>query len=496
MISNLYHLVSNAAKKWPNNIALIEAENGQSITYAKLDEKVKALSSQIIHKGLNRAERVGLLSRNSISYILAFFAISRAGGVIVPLNHELSASDLIRQSKDCAISALYASEPFIKKAKEICAKTKSIRFFIKGIEESPQCRKCKKVPKSKEKDPALIVYTSGTTRQPLGVMLSHRNIISNNKSIVKYTGISNAHKICCVLPFYYIYGLSLLCSHFLVGGTVILDNRFMYPSAVLDTIDRYKATGFAGVSSHYAILLYKSNIKRRTLPSLKYFMQAGDAMSPNITKELNEAFPDKKLYIMYGQTEASPRLTYLNPDLIKQKSNSIGKAIPGVEIKVVDIKGRECRSKDKGEIIARGNNIMLGYWNKDKETAKVIKKGWLYTGDIAFKDKDGDLFIVGRKKDFIKVGGNRVNLVEIENLAMRHEEVVEAAVIGIPDKILGEKIKLFIALTPDTKIRDDEILRFCKNKLPSYKMPVEIVILETMPKNSYGKTDKIKLRQI
>ena len=492
MISCLHQLVSNAAKETPNNIAIIEAGKPAGfVTYRRLDEKIQFLSSQLLQKGLNKGERVGILSRNSIMFAALYFAICRAGGVAVPFNHTLDSRDIIKEANNCALSAIYAGKGFKKKAKDIIEKVKSIRFIV---EDSADNIKVGKFPSVSEDDLTSIIYTSGTTRNPLGVMLSHRNLISNNKSIVQYARITDSDRICCVLPFYYIYGLSLLFSHFLARGTIIIDNQFMYPNVVLDTIDKYKATGFAGVSSHYAILLYKSDFKKRRLPSLRYFMQAGDKMSPNITKELINTFPDKKLYIMYGQTEASPRLTYLDPCLIKKKPNSIGKAIPGVEVKVVNKRTGECKAGEAGEIIARGDNITSGYWNDDKETVKIIKNGWLYTGDIAFKDTNGDLFIVGRKKNFIKVGANRINPIEIEDLMVKDERIMEAAVIGIPDAILGEKIKLFVTLIPGRKMAEEEIIKFCKARMPSYKLPSEVTSLKIMPKNSFGKIDKEKLR--
>jgi acyl-CoA synthetase (AMP-forming)/AMP-acid ligase II len=225
-------------------------------------------------------------------------------------------------------------------------------------------------------------------------------------------------------------------------------------------------------------------------------VQAGDAMPRQITKALLSALPGRKLYIMYGQTEASPRLTYLKPGLAKKKPDSIGKAIPGVKIKLVDKRGRECKSGERGEITAKGDSIMLGYWRDPKETKKVIKNGWLYTGDIAFKDKDGDLFIVGREKNFIKVGANRVDPMEIERLVAAKENIVEVAVIDIPDPILGSRLKMFISVAPGKKIRSNDIMAFCRHALPFYKVPSEIIVLTSMPKNSYGKIDKERLRLV
>ena len=275
---------------------------------------------------------------------------------------------------------------------------------------------------------------------------------------------------------------------------MILDNRFIYPNLVLDTIEKFKATGFAGVPSHYAMLLNASDISDRKLQSLKYFLQAGDRMPEEVTGRILTLFPRKKIYLMYGQTEASPRLTYLDPKFAGRKPGSVGKAISGVKVKVVNGTGRTCRAREEGEIIAKGDNVMLGYWRNKRETAKVIKNGWLHTGDTGFTDEDGDLYITGRKRNFIKVGGHRVNPREIEDLVKRHINVTEAAVVDIPDGILGRKIKLFVASAHDNKLSVKDILRICMANLPIYKVPSKIVILKSIPTNNIGKIDRDALR--
>ena len=492
MLTRLDQLVSQPAIRSPDKIAIIDET--RAITYGQLEAEVQALSNYLLDKGLTKKERVGILSRNSVTFAALYFAISRAGGVAVPLNYTLNALDIAKQANDCAISAIYTGKGLEEKGKDVASHVNSLRFIV---DNSNTVAKNKGSPEVLENDICSIIYTSGTTGEPIGVMLSHKNIISNNTSIVKYAKLTASDSVICVLPFCYIFGLSLLFSYILAEGTVIIDNRFMYPNTILDTIDKYKATTFAGVSSHYAILIHRSDFAKRRLGSLKRFMQAGDSMPAKITRELIKMFPDKKLYIMYGQTEASPRLTYLTPGLVKDKPDSIGKAIPGVEIKIVNENNVECKAGEIGEIVARGDNTMAGYWNRPDETANTIKNGWLYTGDMAYKDKDGDIFIVGRKKNFIKIGANKVNPAEIERIAMENDSVMEVAAVGCPDEILGNRIMLFISPLPGREINSEEILDICKSRLPSYKVPQEIVIIDgTLPKNSYGKIDKEDLKEL
>jgi len=300
--------------------------------------------------------------------------------------------------------------------------------------------------------------------------------------------------ILVVLPFYYIYGKSLLHTHFHVGGSLVIDNRFAYPSKVLDTMESSQVTGFAGVPSTFMILLNKTNVAEREFPSLRYLTQAGGPMAPSIQKRVAEIFKPAKLFIMYGATEASARLSYLEPDLLDKKLGSIGKAIPNVELFIADEDGKALPPNKLGQIVARGSNIMQGYWNDSEETKKVLKNNLYFTGDLGYMDEDGFLYVVGRLRDIIKVGGNRVSAKEIEEVILEMEEVSETAIVGIEDAVLGEAIKAFVVLKNGKKVDKDFIINYCKKKLPGYKIPHYIEFRKELPKNSSGKILKNQLK--
>ncbi len=498
MPTYLRSIVPEIAQNRPRAIALID--RSRSITYSELDKEIKDAAARLINNGMKKSERVGMISRNSIGFVSMFFAISHAGCVPVPLNYSLKPLEIAKQADDCSVSALYFGKGMDATAKEVRKEVRSVRFVIgdtggesiiaSGSEANPRYKRGSPKNNLKPSDLAAIMYTSGTIASPLGVMLSHRNLISNGSSVIKYLRLTPSDKVCCVLPLNYIYGLSILLSHLMAGSTVIFDNKFAYPNLILDAIDKFKATTFAGVSSHYALLLNSSDIISRRLPSLKRFLQAGDRMPEAITEKLLGLFPRKKLYLMYGQTEASPRLTYLDPKLALKKPASVGKAIPGVEVKVLSKKGKECRAGEEGEITASGPNVMLGYWGSKTRTKGAIKDAWLYTGDAGYKDADGDLFITGRKKDFVKIGGNRVSLRDIEDTVRRHAGVAEAVAIDVNDNVLGRRIKLFVVPARGVKISERDLIKFCKSRMPYYKSPVKIVILKSLPINSLGKVDK------
>ena len=418
----LHELIFKHSMIRPHATALIEAgSGGDSVTYGELARRVDEKARELSSLGFKKGQRFGILSKNSIAFAEVFFAVSRAGGVAVPLSCGLNSGRIMKIARHAGISGLYTGKGLGREGISV-AKALQVKVLHSGVRENAL---------------AAIIYTSGTTGEPLGVCLSHKNLISNAKSVAGYVRLSASDSVCCVLPFYYIYGLSVLLSHIFAGAAVVLDNRFMYPNTVLDSIEKFRVTGFAGVSSHYSILLGKSGLTKRKLPSVRYFMQAGDKMPEGLVKKLLSAFPEKKIYLMYGQTEASPRLTYLDPQLVMKKPGSVGKALAGIRIKVIDEKGRECAIGEEGEIAARGDNVMLGYWKNKKETGKALRNGWLYTGDLGYKDKDGDLFITGRKKRFVKVGGVKTGPVRAAGIAIKHPDIFEASMAemrGFRDK--------------------------------------------------------------
>ncbi len=295
-----------------------------------------------------------------------------------------------------------------------------------------------------------------------------------------------------ILPFYYSYGISLITTHIKAGAALVIDNRFLYPNVILDTIEKEGVTGLAGVPSNFAILLRKSALRKYKLSKLRYVTQAGGALAPEMIKEFSGSFPKIKFYVMYGQTEATARLTYLAPELLNEKIGSIGKAIPGVEIDILNENGRKVKAGEIGEIVARGPNVMLGYWNSPEETRTVLRNKGLYTGDLARVDEEGFIYLVSRKKEMIKSGANRISPLEIEEAVCRMPGVLECAAVGVKDEILGEAIKLCVVKN-GRDISKDDILRFCKRNLSSYKVPKAVELVRSLPKTSTGKVKRAEL---
>jgi acyl-CoA synthetase (AMP-forming)/AMP-acid ligase II len=343
-------------------------------------------------------------------------------------------------------------------------------------------------------DLASIIYTSGSTGRPRGATLSHLNVMSNVRSIVEYLGLGRADRVMAVLPFHYVYGKSVLNTAVAVGATLVIENRFQYPTTALDTLERERCTGFSGVPSTFAILMDRTNFAERALPDLRWVTQAGGGMSPALTRRVYEALRGRQLWVMYGATEASARLAYLPPAELPARIGSIGRAIPNVELTVRRGDGAECDVDETGELCARGANVMVGYWNDPDETARALGPHGYRTGDLARRDADGWLWLVGRAKDMLKVGGHRVAAKEIEDAIVEHPAVSEAAVIGVPDELLGDRLEAFVVLRQDAALDAAGLGLFLKERLPAYKIPSAIEIRDDLPRNASGKVMKETLR--
>jgi len=274
----------------------------------------------------------------------------------------------------------------------------------------------------------------------------------------------------------------------------VINNKFAFPASVLNQMIEEKVTSFAGVPSTYAYLLHRSPLVkyRNKLDSLRYCSQAGGHMSQQIKDGLRRALPKHAdIYIMYGATEAGARLTYLEPDMLKRKIDSIGKAIPNVSIKIMDENDKELSAMQKGEVVASGANIMIGYWNDKVSTDKVLNYNGYHTGDLGYQDEDGYFYVKGRKDNLLKVGGHRVNPQEIEDAIMTTDLVVETAVVGKIDELLGTKL-ISVAVSKNGSITANDILNKCARLLPKFKLPSQIIIVRSLPKNANGKIDRGK----
>jgi long-chain acyl-CoA synthetase len=498
------HLLESAADRDPGKPAVWH--RGEWLAYGELERRANALAAALTEAGVAPGDRVGVLLENGFAFVISHFAVAKAGAVNLALNTELTPEGLEAILEDAGAEAVIAGRRQAALLAKLRRRLPRVVFW-EGADPAPEAPAgarhlslgeawsrpaARPAPAGAAGDLAALVYTSGSTGKPKGVMLTHRNLLSNTASIVDYLGLSAADRVLAVLPFYYIFGLSLLYTHFHCGGSIVLENRFVYPNVALDTLAQSEATGFAGVPSTFQILLGKSTLRKRSFPALRYVAQAGGPMPVPVQQAVAEAFRPARLFVMYGATEAAPRLTYLDPELLPAKWGSIGKGVPGVEVFVADPDGNRLPPGETGELVARGPNIMAGYWRDPAATAEVLRNGLYFTGDLGREDEDGCLFISGRSRDFLKVGGNRVGAAEVEAIIMQWGGALEVAVIGVGDPILGEVPKAFVV--PRQPWDPEGLKAFLQENLPAFKRPRYYEAIEALPKNGAGKTMKSVLK--
>jgi len=490
--------------KQPERIALATPTGTHS--YGELQKATSRFASHLIELGCTPGERVLLVGENSLFWVAAYLGILEAGLVCVPLpvNAPAENFEYIRRTTEARVAAVQA-----RSAKRLELGLRDLNLItdrdcapitrVLSQVEFSRLGNAEEVSTAREVTPdglAALMFTSGSTGKPRGVMVSHRNIRANTESIIQYLGLTEADRIMTVLPFHYCFGTSLLHTHLRVGGSLVLDSRFMYPETILQRMIESECTGFAGVPSHFQILLRNSSLKKKNFPHLRYVQQAGGNLAPTFIRELRSALPGTQVFVMYGQTEATARLSYLPPDCLDTKLGSIGKGIPGVTLRVVDENGHDVAPGEVGEIVAHGDNVALGYWRSTEETLATFRNGTLHTGDLATVDQDGFIFIVDRAKDFLKIGGVRISCRQIEDQLLECDELLEAAVVGMPDEILGEAVKAFVVpRNPNNSELREHLRSCCPQHMAPQVVPKEIITLRSLPKNDSGKVIKAALKE-
>lgn len=482
------------------------------LTYGDLAERVRVLSGHLALQGIGPGSRVLLALPNNPATVVAGLALNAIGATSVEVSREWSAEVLgeivtrsrVRQAfvmtRDArrwrsalagsSIDHVWGVHPDVLPdsfAEAIGGIPATLLREDGGVDpglgEAPSPPEAELPPDW----PALVLYTSGSTGRPVGVVQTFRNIEANTRSIVEYLGLTAADRALVTLPLYYCYGRSVLQTHLYAGASLVLDNRMAFPRRVLETLAAEGCTGFAGVPLTFEVIRRQVDISTIRFERLRYLTQAGGAMAPETIAWVREAFRPARLYVMYGQTEATARLSYLPPERANDKAGSIGIPIPGVELRVMDERGVEAPPGRVGELVARGDNVTPGYLDDPVQTAAILRDGWLWTGDLAERDADGFFYHRGRAKEVLKIGGHRVSPVEIEQVLARHPDVREAAVFGVPDALMGEVPTAVVVLRAGAEPDEADLLEFCRERLPAYEVPVRVVLAESLPRNESGK---------
>ncbi|GAB4524178.1 MAG: class I adenylate-forming enzyme family protein [Anaerolineales bacterium] len=479
------------------------------LTYAQVEAQANRLAHALRAHGLQRGDRVVLYLPNSVELAVGIFGVLKAGGVFVVVNHSTKAGKLAYILRDCGAQALITGERQTLQAAAALGENAET-----GLPQTLILTSGKAAPAPKgvrtlrwddiqtqfpaqrpphitiDLDLACLVYTSGSTGDPKGVMEGHDNVVFAAQSIIEYLENRSDDIVFNALPLSFDYGLYQWLMVTIFGGTLVLERSFAFPSAALKKMSAEKVTGFPGVPTMFAVLL-EMDLSPYDLSHLRYITNTAAALPPSHITALRKKFPQATLFSMYGLTETK-RTLYLPPDQLEVRPGSVGIPIPGTEAWLEDEAGNRLPPSATGELVVRGRHVMRGYWNKPEATARRYRPGptpgerLCYTGDLFRQDEEGYFYFVSRKDDIIKSRGEKVPPKEIETVLYALPGVREALAVGVPDPVLGEAIKAYIASDNPT-LTEADVLRHCRTHLEDFMVPQSVEFRDALPRTSSGK---------
>jgi acyl-CoA ligase (AMP-forming) (exosortase A-associated) len=515
----IHHMLRSSAERFSEKEALVDKAG--RLTFADIEAKVTAIAGGLRGLGIRRGDRIGIYLDTSVSQALAIFAVSRAGAVFVPINGLLFPQQVAHIARDCRMAGLITTGSKLASLAPVLGEVSSLQrlivtdepkneAFSRPIHSLAELVKDSYSGQSGDwgigKDLAAILYTSGSTGKPKGVMLSHEQVMAGSSIVADYLGITAKERIVGVLPLSFDAGLNQLMTAIQQGGAYV-PMTFTFAREIVKLLQTEQITGMAGVPTLWSLMSQPSSTLAKTqLPHLRYITNTGGRMPQTVLAALREILGTTRIFLMYGLTEAF-RSTYLPPEELDSRPESMGKAIPNTEILVVNEKGEPCAPGEIGELVHRGPTVSMGYWGQPEITAKVLRphpflppelgdeEKVCYSGDLVKMDEDGFLYFVGRRDNMIKSSGFRISPTEVEEVLFQSGKVSAAAVIGIPDGALGHWIKAFVAPRDGETINPEALLAFSADKMPRYMLPKEIVVMESLPKTPTGKIDYPELRR-
>lgn len=511
-IPQLHDYLSNTAKRLPDKIGLVCG--GRRVTYGEIESAANAIACGLRERGVARGDRVVIFADNTVETVVSFWAALKASAVAVLVNPLTKTDKLAYLIDDCRPTALITDGHLEGVWKDLVASPHLKTVLVGGRPSASTDAMPKVAPFDRvlsdhvgqpeptrlgiDIDLAAIVYTSGSTGDPKGVMLTHRNMLTAATSISSYLEMQEDDVVLNVLPLAFDYGLYQMLMAFRQGARLVLERSFAFPAAVLKLASAERITGFPGVPTIFAIMAEMKSLADYDLSSIRFVTNTAAALPWKHITFLRETFPGARVYSMYGLTECK-RCTYLPPKDLDRKPGSVGVAIPNTEVWVVDEQGQRVAPGVVGQFVVRGATVMKGYWEKPEATAKKLKPGLLpgeqvlWTGDYCKMDEEGYVYFVGRMDDVIKSRGEKVAPKEVENVLVNLAGVREVAVIGVPDDILGQAVKAFVVLESGKQMSAKEIQNYCQSKLQNFMVPKFIEFVADLPKTDTGKVKKTGL---
>lgn len=513
MATLVHHLIEETAIRSPQLPALKYRED--SLNYQQLNDEISTFASGLKSLGLNPSDRIAIYTEKRLENVISMFGASKAGGVYVPINPLLKADQVSYIMNDCGVRILITTNDRLSSLLPVLGRCKELKFIVvigeiaiqenipnlqliswQNLNSSPKGQQHRVI----DQDIAAILYTSGSTGNPKGVILSHRNIVAGAYSVAEYLELTEKDRVLSVLPLSFDYGMNQLTTMFLVGGLAVLMNH-LFPKDIIALIDKEKITGLAAVPPLW-IQLSQLTWPKSITDHLRYITNSGGHMPKETLMALRNQLPKTKPYLMYGLTEAF-RSTYLPPSEIDIRPESMGKAIPNAEILVVRPDGSPCNPGEPGELVHRGVLVSLGYWNDPEKTAVRFKpvpgqnkaipitELAVWSGDIVKKDEQGFLYYVGRNDETIKTSGYRISPTEIEEALYNTKLVSEIVAFGVAHPTLGHAIVIMAKPADNIELTGEMLKKECQKNLPAYMVPSAIeIIKENLPRNSNGKIDR------
>ncbi|MDD5719186.1 MAG: AMP-binding protein [Candidatus Krumholzibacteria bacterium] len=508
----LHEALPLVAQAHPTKVAVIVG--GRAYTYAELAEQSRRLAAALQARGLQRGDRVAIYMDNTWSCVVAIYAVLQAGGVFLVVNPQTKADKLAFVLNDCAVKVLFCDAHLAYVYDKALGDVPSLTHAIVagGDAVSPAAGAAppaveawtdvlagaEAVPRDAGTialDLASLIYTSGSTGNPKGVMHTHQSMLFAAGSLIEYLRMDADEVIVNVLPLAFDYGLYQLLMAVQLGATLVLERSFTYPADVFKRLEQHGVTTFPGVPTIYSIILAAHSRKPLSFPSVKRITNTAAALPSDYVPRLREVFPNALVFKMYGLTECK-RVSYLEPELADLKPRSVGKAIPGTEIFLLNAEGRPAAPHEPGILHVRGPHVMVGYWNRPEQSAQMLCAGRLpgerilRTGDWFHTDEEGFLYFDGRSDDIIKTRGEKVSPVEVENVLYGVPGVLEAAVIGVADDLLGQAIRAYVVRVPGAGLQERSLRRELNEKLENFMVPRDIIFVDSLPKSPSGKISK------
>ncbi|RFU66005.1 long-chain-fatty-acid--CoA ligase [Peribacillus glennii] len=498
-------LIRRSAHKAPDLLAFVYEE--ERITYQELEKNTLHLAGWLQEKGTRIGEKVGIISKNNLAFVEIIFGIALSGGVSVPINFRLVPEEFVYIINNSDTKILFIEEEYEDVIQSILPKLSSIEQIVvigkpklKNMIAYGSIFQTETTYRSihehvSDDDDCMICYTSGTTGYPKGAVLSHKNLLMSALNSVVDSKIDRGNKQLVVTPLFHIAGIGNILITCTVGGTTFIHHEFN-PVKVLNTIHKEKIDGLFLVPAMWNIVMQVPHIDDYDLTSVVR-CSTGAAICPiEIKEKIMQYFPNAGIFDAFGQTEMSPTTTCLLPQDSLRKTNSVGKPVLNVEVRVVDDNMNDVPIGEIGEIVYRGPTLMKGYYKNPDATKESFKGGWFHSGDLVRMDDEGFIYVVDRKKDMIISGGENIYPAEVEAALYKHGDILEAAVIGVPDQEWGESVKAYVVLKKGKVLTEEEIIQHCKEQIASYKKPKFVEFLHELPRNPSGKILKRVLRDV